>query len=196
MTINFFGEKMAYRNGNYTAFYVAEPFNVSALGAHATKDFCYYNMLRAWKGKDLSFPFNDSHDKTYNVRDHSDWETTLKPRLRERIRNSKNIVLFLSSNTVNSRALREEIDYGINDQGLPIIVIYPEYDTKESLLANGSLKQAVKNLWNNLPVFRDSMKIVPSLHVPLSKSLIEKSLRDEDFMIATKGSPGIFRYNP
>jgi hypothetical protein len=115
---------MAYRNGNYAAFYVAEPFNASALGAHATKDFCYYNMLRAWKGKDTSFPFNDSHDKTYNVRDNSAWETTLKPRLRERIRNSKNVVLFLSSNTVSSRALREEIDYGINDQGLPVIVIY------------------------------------------------------------------------
>jgi hypothetical protein len=27
---------MAYRNGNYAAFYVAEPFNASALGAHAT----------------------------------------------------------------------------------------------------------------------------------------------------------------
>jgi hypothetical protein len=30
--------------------------------------------------------------------------------------------------------LREEIDYAINDQGLPVIVINPEYDTKESLL--------------------------------------------------------------
>lgn len=187
---------MAYRNGNYTAFYVAEPFNASALDAHATKDFCYYNMLRAWKGSDSSFPFNDSHDKTYNVRDNSDWETTLKPRLRERLRNSKNILLFLSSNTGNSRALREEIDYGINDQGLPVIVIYPEYDTKESLLANGSLKQAVKNLWNNLPVFRDSMKNVPTLHVPLNKSLIEMALRNESYMIATKKAPGIYRYTP
>ena len=188
---------MAYQNGNYTAFYVAEPFNSSALGAHATKDFCHYNMLRAWKGADPSFPFTDSHDKTYNVRDNSEWEPTLKPRLRERLRNSKNIVLFLSTNTANSRALREEIDYGINDQGLPVIVIYPEYDTKESLLlTDGSLKQAVKNLWDNLPVFRDSMKNVPTIHVPLNKSLIEKSLRDEDFMIATKKNPGIFRYNP
>ncbi len=187
---------MAYRNGNYTAFFVAEPFNPSALGAYATKDFCYYNMLRAWKGADSSFPFNDSHDKTYNVRDNSDWETTLKPRLRERLRNSKNIVLFLSSNTANSRALREEIDYGINNQGLPVIVIYPEYDTREGLLIDGSFKQAVKNFWNNLPVFRDSMKKVPTIHVPLNKSLIEKSLRDEDFMIATKTNPDIFRYNP
>ena len=187
---------MVNRNGNYTAFYVAEPFNASALGAHATKDFCYYNMLRAWKGADSSFPFNDSHDRTYSVRDNSDWETTLKPRLRERLRNSKNVVLFLSSNTANSRALREEIDYGINDQGLPVIVIYPEYDTNESLLTNGSLKQAVKNLWGNLPIFRDSMKNVPTIHAPLSKQFIEKSLRNKDFMIATKTNPRIFRYTP
>lgn len=187
---------MANRNGNYAAFYVAEPFSASALGAHATKDFCYYNMLRAWKGAESAFPFDDSHDKTYNVRDGSDWESTLKPRLRERLRNSKNIVLFLSSNTANSRAIREEIDYGINDQELPVIVIYPEYATKESLLTDGSLKQEVKTLWNNLPVFRDSMKNVPTLHVPLSKSLIEMSLRNADFMIATKVNPNIFHYSP
>ncbi|MDA8095800.1 MAG: TIR domain-containing protein [Betaproteobacteria bacterium] len=183
---------MAYRNGNYTAFYVAEPFNNSALGAHATKDFCYYNMLRMWKGADSSFPFNDSHDKTYNVRDNSDWEATLKPRLRERLRNSKNIVLFISSNTANSKALREELDYGINDQGLPVIVIYPEHKTKESLLTNGALTQAVRNLWNTLPVFRDSMKKVPTIHVPLVKDLIAKSLRDTDFMVTTKATPKIF----
>lgn len=186
---------MAYRNGNYVAFYVAEPFNASALGAHATKDFCYYNMLRAWKGKDAAFPFNDSHGKTYNVRDNSAWETTLKPRLRERIRNSKNIVLFLSSNTVSSRALREEIDYGINDQGLPIIVIYPEYDSKASLLINASLKQSVKNLWDKLPIFRDSMSKVPTLHVPIKKDVIETALKNSDFMLATKTTPDYYWYN-
>lgn len=187
---------MAYRNGNYAAFYVAEPFNTSALGAHATKDFCYYNMLRAWKGKEASFPFNDSHDKTYNVRDNSNWETTLKPRLRDRLRSSKNIVLFLSSNTASSRALREEIDYGINDQGLPVIVIYPEYDTKEGLLLNGSLKQSVKNLWGKLPIFKDSMNNVPTLHIPIKKEIIEVSLKDSDFMLPTKTTANFYWYKP
>ncbi|MBS4713003.1 MULTISPECIES: TIR domain-containing protein [Aeromonas] len=185
---------MAYRNGNYSAFYVAEPFNTSTLGAHATKDFCYYNMLRAWKGKEASFPFNDSHDKTYNVRDGSDWEKTLKPRLQERLRSSKNIVLFLSSSTVNSRALREEIDYGINNQGLPVIVIYPEYDSKASLLINASLKQSVKNLWDKLPIFRDSMSKVPTLHIPNKKDIIEAALKDSNFMVATKTSPDYYWY--
>ncbi|WP_339021828.1 TIR domain-containing protein [Aeromonas salmonicida] len=185
---------MSYRNGNYAAFYVAEPFNASPLSAYATRDFCYYSMLRAWKGKDTSFPFIDSHDKTYSVRDNSDWETTLKPRLRERIRNSKNIILFLSSNTVSSRALREEIDYGINDQELPVIVIYPEYDSKESLLYNGSLKQSVKNLWDRLPIFRDSMSKVPTIHVPIKKEVIEIALKDTDLMLATKIAPNYYWY--
>ena len=114
---------MAYRNGNYSAFYVAEPFNETNLGAYLVRDFRYYNLLKSWKGADASFPFIDSHDKTYNVRDNRDWESTLKPRLHLRLRNSKNVILFLSEYTANSMALREEIDYGINSQGLPIIVI-------------------------------------------------------------------------
>ena len=60
-----------------------------------TRDFRYYNLLRAWKGKDTSFPFIDSHNKNYNVRDGSDWEKTLKPRIRERLRNSKKHHSFL-----------------------------------------------------------------------------------------------------
>lgn len=187
---------MTTRSGNYTAFYVAEPFNPSSLGANATKDFCYYNTLRMWKGADKSFPFTDSHAMTYTVRDGSDWELTLKPRLRERLRASKNIVLFLSSSTINSRAIKEEIDYGINDQELPVIVVYPEYATKESLLTNGSLKPSIKSLWDKLPIFRDSMSKVPTLHVPMAKTLITNALNDAKFMIATKCGPAIFRYEP
>jgi len=125
---------MAYRNGNYSAFYVSEPFSENNLGAAATKDFVYYNLLRAWKASDSTFPFNDSHNKNYNVRDGSDWEKTLKPRLHDRLSNSKNIILFLSSVTKNSRALREEINYGIGTKGLPVIVVYPEYSEKSDIV--------------------------------------------------------------
>jgi len=52
------------------------------------------------------------------------------------LRNSKNIILFLSSKTKNSRALREEIDYGVNVLKLPIIVVYPEFTTYSELLCN------------------------------------------------------------
>ena len=181
---------------NYCAFYVSEPFNESSLGAHATKDFCYYNMLKAWKGLDSSFPFNNSHDTTYNVRDNSDWELTLKPRLRERLRNSNNIILFLSDNTLNSRAIREEIEYGINSLGLPLIVIYPDLKTKEDLLTydKSSLNNTVKNLWNKLPVFRDSKYKVPVLHVPMNKDIIRMALNNSDFRLGSGKQPSDYSY--
>ena len=183
---------MAYRNGNYSAFYVEEPFNETNLGAHAKKDFVSYNMLRAWKGKDTKFPFNDSHEKNYNVRDGSDWEKTLKPRLHDRIGKSKNIILFLSSSTKNSKALREEIDYAINTKGLPIIVVYPEFSEKSDIIncEKKTFKKQVKELWDKLPVLRDSMDEVPTLHIPNKKSEIEKALKNEGFMVGTKKEAG------
>ena len=163
------------RNSNYTAFYVAEPFNTSQLGAHATKDFCYYNMLRIWKGKDISFPFYDAHAKTYSVRDDSDWASTLKPRLRERLRVSKNIILFLSSSTKASKALTEEIEYGACALGLPIIFVYPELDNND-IVKNNSLSLKVRLLWDKLPALKKAMENVPTLHIPMKKEYLQRAL--------------------
>lgn len=187
---------MANRTGNYSAFYVSTPFKETNLGANTAKDFVYYRALRMWKGKDSSFPFVDSHDKNYNVRDGSDWETTLKPRLRDRLSKSKNIIFFLSSKTKNSKALREEIDYGINTKGLPVIVIYPEYSEKSDIIncKGGTIKSEIKDLWDNLPIFKSSMSKVPTIHIPMSKTLITNALNDPDFKVASKGSSGIFFY--
>jgi hypothetical protein len=186
---------MAYRNGNYTAFYVDSPFNQNNLGASSIRDFVHYNLLKAWKAKDSTFPFNDSHDKNYNVRDSSDWETTLKLRLRERLRNSKNIILFLSSITKNSRALKEEIDYGINDQELPVIVIYPDYKEKSDIVTSaGSFKKQITDLWDKLPIFRDFMNEVPTIHIPLKQELITNALNDSGFMVKTKYDAGRYFY--
>lgn len=186
---------MAYRNGNYCAFYVAEPFHESSLAAHATKDFVYYNMLRAWKAKNPSFPFIDSHAKTYSVRDGSDWERTLKPRLRERLQSSKNIVLFLSSATISSVALNEEIEYGVENQGLPVIVVYPDFKTKASLLLDGALSEDVKKMWSRLPTFKRLMPNVPTLHIPLNQEAIVSALTNSDFSLISKTKPNIYRYS-
>jgi hypothetical protein len=187
---------MANRTGNYTAFYVKEPFNQNNLGAHSARDFNSYNLLKAWKGKGSSFPFVDSHDKNYNVRDGSSWESTLKPRLRDRLNKSKNIILFLSEHTSNSQALREELDFGINNNGLPVIVIYPDFKEKSDIIncQSKTIKQQVKNLWGNVPVFKSSMGKVPTLHLPNNKSLIEKALKDKDFMVNSKSSPNEYFY--
>jgi len=184
-----------YRNGNYCAFYVEEPFNENNLGANSTRDFKTYNLLRAWKGKDSTFPFNDSHNKNYNVRDGSDWEKTLKPRLHERINNSKNIILILSSITKNSRALKEEIDFGINTDGLPVIVIYPEFSNITDIAENKKIKTQIVNLWDKLPIFRDSKFKVPTLHVPMKQNLIRKALEDTDFMVNSKTEANVYFFS-
>lgn len=172
---------------NYSAFYVEEPFRQYNLGANAAHDFCYYNMLRAWKGQDSSFPFLDAHETTYDVRDDSDWESTLKPRLHKRLLNSQNIILFLSEITKNSRALREEIDYGMCTLGLPVIVVYPDYSLN-SWVTNGNNKPSdrVKKLWDNLPIFRDNMLNFPTCHIPMNKEYITRALRDTDFSVHHK----------
>lgn len=187
---------MSYRNGNYAAFYVSEPFSDSNLSANSTRDFVSYNLLRAWKGADSSFPFNDSHAKNYNVRDGSDWEKTLKPRIRNRLSNSKNIVLFLSSVTKNSRAIREEMDYGINTCGLPVIVVYPDYSEKSDIIncRSNTFKKQIENLWDKLPIFRDSMNSVPTLHIPNKKSLIRNGLETDGFMVGTKKDADSYFY--
>lgn len=178
---------MPYRNCNYSAFYVAEPFNPCGLGANATKDFLYYNMLRAWKGNDSSFPFNDAHARTYSVRDGSSWELTLKPRLHERLRNSKNIILFLSERTCNSRALREEIEYGVGVLGLPVIVVYPDYNYYWQIAdSNRNIKYNIRNLWDKIPRFKELMQTVPTVHVPMSKNHITRALYDKDFTLQGK----------
>lgn len=184
---------MINRTANYSAFYVKTPFNESNLGANATPDFVYYNQLLAWKGADSSFPFVDAHAKTYNVRDDSSWNT-LKKRLHERLDVSKNILLFLSSNTKNSEALREEIDYGINTKGLPVIVIYPEFKDKSDICGISGMKEQVINLWNKLPIFRDSMSEVATLHIPYKKTLIMSALKDSDFKVQTMATAGIYYY--
>ena len=187
---------MAYRNGNYSAFYVNSPFNQNNLGASATKDFVYYNLLKAWKANDSTFPFNDSHNKNYNVRDGSDWEKTLKPRLRSRLDDSKNIILFLSSITKSSKALREEIDYGINTKGLPVIIVYPDFSEESDIINCGTqtIKQKIKNLWDNLPILKNSMDEVPTLHIPNKKALIRSALEDSDFMVSSKTTAGKYWY--
>ena len=181
---------MSYRNGTYCAFYVDEPFDPSNLEVFATRDFVYYFLVRMWKHEDPSFPFINSHDKTYNVRDESDWDATLRPKLRERLRESKNILLFLSDVTKPGRALNEEMEYGIGYLGLPVIVAYPDLDP---INYDGSFNQKVFMLWNNLPAFKNNMHKVPTVHIPMKKDAVREALSSSCYMIQTKTDPGTYR---
>ena len=83
---------MAYRNGTYVAFHANNTSDPTE------SDMKYYNTLRMWKVRDESdFKFVNSHEK----RDVRDWSTkeTLKRALRERMNNSKHLLLIIGQTT-------------------------------------------------------------------------------------------------
>jgi hypothetical protein len=74
---------------------------------------------------------------------------------------------------------------------LPVIVVYPEYSEKSDIINCDSktFKKQIMDLWDKLPIFRDSMSKVPTIHIPMKKDLIEKALNDSNFMVNTKCKP-------
>ena len=65
------------------------------------------------------------------------------------------------------------MDYGINSTGLPVIVMYPDFDEKSDVIncETKKIKKKIEDLWDKLPKFRDSMTNVSTLHVPNKKSV-------------------------
>lgn len=178
---------------SYTAFYVADNFKETNLGARSQHDFCYYNALRLWSVTDENFPFHDAHDMTYNVRDDSEWET-LKSRLHERLRKSDNIILILSDITKNSQALREEIDYGVNLLGLPVIITYPDLEMSE-ILKEGSLNtEKLQNYWQKLPILQTIWDKVPTFHIPFKKNYIGSAIVDPEMRVGGGGEIALNYY--
>lgn len=108
-------------------------------------------MLKAWTEKtDDDFFMIDSHQKGSAVRDSSK-KQTLELRLKERLRNSKNIVLIIGDTTKNDRDwVPMEIKYATDDCGIPIIAAYTGYDyicapQKLSSLWPKALKERIEN---------------------------------------------------
>lgn len=109
---------MAYRNGVYVAFDGQGTTNPTQ------SDIKYYNLLKSWASEE-TFGYIDSHLKTRSVRDSSQAET-LKRVLRERLSNSKVMLLILSDDTNYDRGfLNYEIEQALDRYDLPLIIAYP-----------------------------------------------------------------------
>lgn len=100
----------------------------------------------------------------------------------------------MSSNTKESRALKEEIEYGVSVLGLPLIIVYPELSNWEIGSGYDVGERAMK-YWEKLPCLKKIIRSVPSVHVPLEKDRIQKALEDTDFMIQHKHSNFCWRYS-
>jgi MTH538 TIR-like domain (DUF1863) len=77
---------MAYTNKTYVCF-------------DADSDILYYNLMKAWKENDkIEFNFHNAHEIN-NLRDGSS-EATIKAKLRERLQNTKVLVLLRNASKI------------------------------------------------------------------------------------------------
>jgi hypothetical protein len=155
---------MAYKNGNYIAFVGCGTTDVSK------NDRGLFEIVKIW-GEEKGFKFVNSHDKTYQVKDTSSKET-LYSRLRERLNNSKNMVLLVSEKTRKycSEILEYELNYAISNH-LPIIVVIEDYDI---------IKKVDCRHKRLLPeLLEDNLNKIPTLFIPFKKKALKEALSEK-----------------
>ncbi len=155
---------MANRTGTYIAF--------DGLGqTDPTKsDFRYYGTIKAWNAsKHIEFRYVNSHDKTSAVRDTSK-KATLKTRIRERLRASKNMLVILSPKTRKSGSmLTYEIEQAVDTYDLPLVVAYTDLQVV--------LRPALLSYyWPNALSRRISNAQGSMIHIPFAKDPIMDAL--------------------
>lgn len=155
---------MANRTGTYIAF--------DGLGqTDPTKsDFRYYATLKAWNANNsIDFKYIDSHDKTYSVWDTSA-KATLRARIQERLRASKNMLVILSSDTRKSGSeLSYEIEQAVDTYKIPLIIAYVGYQVVlQPHLLSGYWPHTLSSRIGNA---KGSM-----IHIPFAKEPIMNAL--------------------
>ncbi len=155
---------MTYRNWTYIAF------SWNNTTDPTKSDIKYFNMIKWWnsmKGKDFSF--NNSHEKTYQVRDTSHI-STLKNRLSERLSKSKHLLLIITDLSIyNKWMLNWEIEKAVDNYKLPIIIVYP-WDNY--ILAPNKLE----HLWPSSLKIRINNWDAKCIHIPFKEIVISSAL--------------------
>lgn len=148
---------MAYRNGTYIAFH-AQGTNLPG-----KSDMDYYNLMRAWSAHpDIDFTMVNSHEKAYAVRDSST-RATLRESLQQRLRNSKNFVLIIGETTrLDKDWVPFEIEQAVDNYGLPIIAVYPDFNYIGA-------PEKLRSLWPKGFRERIDNQTVRAIHVPFKK---------------------------
>lgn len=166
---------MAYRNGTYVAF------NGCGTSNPIESDIKYYYLLKAWnENQNIDFNFSNSHEKTSQVKDSSTLET-LKTTLKERMRNSKNMLLLITENSSDSTSLINwEIETAIQNYSLPLIVAYVNCDQYFNSVE--SYKQywppKLLNLSHHKKTLLSGDNIgLRSIHIPFKKEILLYSIQ-------------------
>ena len=175
------GNLMAYRNGTYVAF------NGCGTTDPTEGDLKYYALLKAWnKSNKFDFSFSDSHEKTYSVLDTSRKET-LKNRLLERLRHSKQFLLIITENSSWNRGLLNwEIEKAVDNYGLPIIVAYTMCEIVRST-------SPYKKYWPSKLKEKIDADNVKTIHIPFKQKIIIEALEQFDINNKPKYTVTIYK---
>lgn len=167
---------MSYRNGTYIAFHAEGTPDPTA------SDIKYFNIMKAWhEHDDIEFKFVNSHEKTASVRDNS-LKSTLRKRLAERLRNSRNFVLILGDKTKFDRDwVPFEISFAADSCKLPFIIAYTGY----SVVVDPS---ALAELWPEALARRIWSGQIRAIHVPFQKSAVDEAIRTFNLSNLPSGS--------
>lgn len=173
---------MTYRNGTYVAFH-----------ANRTKqptesDIKYLNLMRAWKVRsDGNFKYIDSHAKQAAVRDTSK-RATLETSLKNRLRDSKNMVLVIGQTTKEDTDwVPFEIRYAIDECEIPIIAAYPGRSRIDS---PGNLR----HLWPRALEIRIDDGRARVIHIPFKHAPLAAAIPQFSHVNYPKGG-GLGRYS-
>jgi hypothetical protein len=139
------------------------PSTQTVVRGRTETDIKYYNLLKAWHANEaLQFSFIDSHQETGAIRDSS-LRATVERSLKERLRNSRKMVLIIGKTTrEDTDWVPLEIRYAVDSCQIPIIAAYPGYQfiNKLDLLAE---------LWPAALRRRVSDGSAHVIHVPFSR---------------------------
>lgn len=144
---------MAYRNKIYVCF-------------DADEDMYYYNLLKAWNNnEDFDFLMYNAHELN-NLREGSK-EETIKRKLKERLNNSKLMLVLVGKNTKYLyKYVRWEIEQAI-ELDIPIIAV--------NIVKDSVGKYNRKLDTENCPAI---LKDVTALHVAFREKIIEKAIQN------------------
>lgn len=159
---------MAYRNKVYVCF-------------DGDNDIHYYRLMQAWHQSDhTSFTFYNAHDLN-SARDSSQ-EASIKKQLRERLLNSKVLVVLVGQNTrYLYKFVRWEMEQAIS-MGLPIIAVNLN-----------NLRQQDPDRCP--PIIKDELAI----HISFQASILQHALETwpaEHSRLKSEGKTGPFYYVP
>lgn len=158
---------MAYRNKTYVCF-------------DGDNDMHYYRLMQAWHQNDNStFSFYNAHDIN-SARDSSQ-EASIKRQLRERLNNSKVLVVLIGESTrYLTKFVRWEMEQAL-DLDLPVIGVN----------LNG-MRQQDPDLCP--PVIRDELAVYVSFNASIMQHALENWPANHA-SLRTQGKTGAFYYN-